>query len=70
MGTGSSFQELSDRSVHSPPCSADVKDLCNMASTASLVSLYDVKVKVKCTLAKVLRLCTGRTAHRVGVVEV
>jgi len=23
-----------------------------------------VKVKVKCTLVQVLRLCTGRTAHR------
>ena len=25
-----------------------------------------VKVKVKCTLVQALRLCTGRTAHRVS----
>jgi hypothetical protein len=25
--------------------------------------IYEVKVKVKCTLVQALRLCTGRTAH-------
>ena len=27
---------------------------------------YNLKVKVKVTLVQVLRLCTGRTAHRVS----
>ena len=28
------------------------------------LEIYNVKVKVKCTLVQALRLCTGRTAHR------
>jgi hypothetical protein len=32
--------------------------------TIGVSKLYKVKVKVKCTLAQALKLCTGRTAHK------
>jgi hypothetical protein len=37
--------------------------VCNLISCLVTVQ-FEVKVKVKCTLVQVLRLCTSRTAHR------
>jgi hypothetical protein len=47
--------------VAPPPC-VKVKTVKSIL----LLPLYGMykKVKVKCTLAQALRLCTGRTAHR------